>query len=160
VVSHTARLGAVAAGDVLTYSGTTKLVTARTAASKAGWARPETKTIILYPNGATAEGKVRSIEAAPPSGQDQAPQVQIIITLIDPAANAVPGPVKVRHAEQERDGVLTVPVGALLALAEGGYGLELADGRIVAVQTGLFAEGKVEVQGERLEAGTRVRLPK
>jgi putative peptidoglycan binding protein len=160
VVSHTARLGALAAGDVLTYSGTTKLVTARTAAGKAGWARPETKTVILYPNGATAEGRVRQVEAAAPSGADQGPQVQIIIALSEPAANAEPGPVKVRYAEQERADVLTVPVGALLALAEGGYGIELDDGRIVAVQTGLFAEGKVEIQGGGLDAGTKVRLPK
>jgi membrane fusion protein, multidrug efflux system len=59
----------------------------------------------------------------------------------------------------ERKDVLTVPVGALLALAEGGYGLEVVEGsttRIVAVETGLFADGKVEVSGSGIADGTTV----
>jgi hypothetical protein len=60
----------------------------------------------------------------------------------------------------ERADVLTVPVNALLALAEGGYGLELVnpDGttEIVAVETGLFADGRVEVEGPDLDDGLTV----
>jgi hypothetical protein len=53
-----------------------------------------------------------------------------------------------------------VPVTALLALAEGGYGLEVVaeDGTTstVPVDTGLFAEGKVEVSSPEIEEGTVV----
>jgi hypothetical protein len=53
-----------------------------------------------------------------------------------------------------------VPVSALLALAEGGYGLEVVrdDGttKIVRVDTGLFADGKVEVRGAGIGEGTVV----
>jgi len=58
--------------------------------------------------------------------------------------------------------VLTVPVAALLALAEGGYGLEVVDGgrsSITAVETGLFADGRVEVSGSGIAAGTTVGVP-
>ena len=51
---------------------------------------------------------------------------------------------------------------ALLALAEGGYAVEVErDGRrqLIGVDTGLFAEGQVEVEGEGLQAGDRVVVP-
>jgi multidrug efflux system membrane fusion protein len=62
----------------------------------------------------------------------------------------------------EREDVLTVPVAALLALREGGYGVEVVEGtstRIVAVDTGLFAGGRVEVTGEGLTEGMTVGMP-
>jgi multidrug efflux pump subunit AcrA (membrane-fusion protein) len=62
----------------------------------------------------------------------------------------------------ERKNVLTVPVAALLALAEGGYGVQVVDGattRIVTVETGLFADGKVEITGGGLTPGTTVGMP-
>ena len=59
--------------------------------------------------------------------------------------------------------MLTVPVNALLALAEGGYGVRVVDGtpagRIVAVSAGLFARGQVEVTGDGLDVGTEVEVP-
>jgi hypothetical protein len=53
-----------------------------------------------------------------------------------------------------------VPVSALLALSEGGYGLEVVDDdgttSIVSVTTGLFADGKVQVEGDGITEGTVV----
>jgi peptidoglycan hydrolase-like protein with peptidoglycan-binding domain len=63
-------------------------------------------------------------------------------------------------AIDERTDVLLVPVNALLALSEGGYGLEIVDDdgatSIVAVTTGLFADGKVQVDGDEIAEGTVV----
>ncbi|MFI9149251.1 peptidoglycan-binding protein [Streptomyces sp. NPDC053367] len=90
-----------------------------------------------------------------------------------------PGPVDIRYTAERRENVLAVPVVALLALAEGGYGLEVVEDtghtgdtpgpgagtdpggrtRIVPVETGLFAEGLVEVRGAGLAEGTRVGMP-
>ena len=57
-------------------------------------------------------------------------------------------------------GVLAVPVSALLALAGGGYGLEVVTPsgahRLVGVAAGLFASGQVQVSGPGITAGTRV----
>ena len=56
------------------------------------------------------------------------------------------------------EGVLAVPVEAVLALAEGGYAVEVDDGtarRLVGVELGVFADGMVEVTGE-LSPGDQV----
>ena len=56
--------------------------------------------------------------------------------------------------------VLAVPISALLALAGGGYGLEVVGPwghhTLVGVRTGVFAGGDVEVSGRGLAPGTRV----
>jgi hypothetical protein len=58
-----------------------------------------------------------------------------------------------------------VPVGALLALAGGGYAVEVVDAsglhHLVAVTVGLFddAQGIVQVNGSGLSAGQRVVVP-
>ena len=64
--------------------------------------------------------------------------------------------IQVAFTAEVRKGVLTVPVGALLALREGGYCLQLPDGRLIAVQTGLFAGGDVEVSGDGVQEGMTV----
>ena len=58
--------------------------------------------------------------------------------------------------------MLAVPVAALLALAGGGYGVEVVEPsghhRLVGVTTGVFAGGKVQVLGRGLEPGTKVAV--
>ncbi len=52
--------------------------------------------------------------------------------------------------------VLTVPTQALLALASGGYALQLPDGRLLAVRTGIVQGGDIEVSGPGVYGGLRV----
>ena len=85
------------------------------------------------------------------------------MSLIDPesVSGVDDGPVNVRLVVGERKDVLVVPVGALLALAEGGFGLEIIDGvssRVVAVEAGLFASGNVEVSGPAIAEGMTVGM--
>ena len=72
-------------------------------------------------------------------------------------------PVKVGITTDSRKRVLAVPINALLALAEGGYGVRVVDGaepgRIVAVTPGLFSRGMVEVSGDGIVEGTQVEVP-
>ncbi len=59
--------------------------------------------------------------------------------------------------------VLSVPVSALLALVEGGYAIEIPEGdgtRLVGVETGMFADGFVEISGAGLQAGMEVVVPR
>jgi hypothetical protein len=69
-------------------------------------------------------------------------------------------PVQVSLATQSVSGVLAVPVTALLALAGGGYGVEIVTGagtdRLVGVQTGIYAGGQVAITGPGIAAGVKV----
>jgi peptidoglycan hydrolase-like protein with peptidoglycan-binding domain len=128
-----------------------------------------TKLTVVVPGGdeitgrvsATRIVKVGSGEAGEGSGggtTDSESIVQVEVALARAPADLVGTPVDVIVAVDRRADVLFVPVNALLALAEGGYGLEVVrdDGttKIVRVDTGLFANGKVEVRGAGIAEGT------
>jgi hypothetical protein len=90
---------------------------------------------------------------------------QVTIGLDDPAlaSGLDEAPVDVDVVTDEALGVKAVPVTALLALAEGGYAVEVVDGpgdtHLVGVEAGLFADGWVEVTGDGLEVGDQVVVP-
>jgi peptidoglycan hydrolase-like protein with peptidoglycan-binding domain len=130
-----------------------------------------TKVTVVLPGGdeiagtvsATRIVKVASGEAGEGSGggtTDSESIVQVEIALARAPDELVGTPVEVIVAIDQRADVLRVPVSALLALAEGGYGVEVVrdDGttKIVRVDTGLFADGKVEVRGAGIAEGTVV----
>ncbi|MDP1819740.1 MAG: hypothetical protein Q8K58_07560 [Acidimicrobiales bacterium] len=57
-----------------------------------------------------------------------------------------------------------MPVTALLALAEGGYAVELVSGagsgaRLVPVEVGTHADGWVGIEGDGIEPGAAVVVP-
>ena len=94
---------------------------------------------------------------------EQAGTATLPVTLALTDAPTVPDgtPVEVHVEIAAADGVLAVPVEAVLALAEGGYAVEVADGpttRLVGVTLGVFADGMVEISGD-LEAGAEVVVP-
>jgi peptidoglycan hydrolase-like protein with peptidoglycan-binding domain len=117
-----------------------------------------------------AEGTISRVETiTSTSGQGNQPSTSYVATIeIDAdsdgaeevAAQADGSPVSVELAGRTAEDVLSVPVTALLALAEGGYGLEVVDSdsstRIIAVTPGLFADGRVEVAAEGLAEGMTV----
>jgi peptidoglycan hydrolase-like protein with peptidoglycan-binding domain len=178
VQAHLVRPGAAAPAAALEYTATTKVVTVAADAAAAGWAVKGTKVTVRLPDGERVAGAVRSVgaeavggsnDAGGESGSDGgsgAGRATVRVTVSIAAQRSLRrwerGPVEVRYVEQERRDVLTVPVPALLALAEGGYGVELVvDGgtRLVAVETGMFAGGRVEVRGAGIDAGMTVRVP-
>lgn len=70
--------------------------------------------------------------------------------------------VDVELVSESRNDVLSVPVMALLALAEGGFAIEVVTGRttaLVPVETGLFGSGRVGISGHGLAEGIRVGVP-
>ena len=99
-----------------------------------------------------------------PAGSEVVTVIKVTVAVADQKAFAGldEASIDVAFTASRRENVLTVPVAALLALAEGGYGVEVVDGsatRIVAVRTGLFARGRVEVSGGGLAEGMTVGMP-
>jgi hypothetical protein len=167
VNSRTAQVGAVVqpGSVILDITGTTRVATVDLDVADQRLARKGATVKVSMPDGSVVNGKITGVETTviPATGQEDA-QTKVVVTI------GFSGPVKAMDASAvtgsfvaaERPNVLTVPVAALLALAEGGYGLQVVDGtttHIVAVETGLFADGKVEVSGDGLTAGTKVGMP-
>ncbi|MER6099436.1 peptidoglycan-binding protein [Streptomyces sp. NPDC001728] len=158
------RLGAAAGDNALTYTGTTRKVVVDASAQDASWAVRGTEVTVGLPDGTPVRGKVASVggEATAPEGADGPPTVPVTVTVADQRAlgRLESGPVTVEYVGRRRENVLAVPVAALVALAEGGHGLETEDGRFVTARTGLFADGMVEVSGPALREGLKVRIPR
>lgn len=138
-------------------TGTTMLVTVET--DDVQWAERGVEVQVTLPNHRTATGRVVSVAAGSESSEMGGSGMQEVrIGLNHPRKNAGTGPVTVRYVSAEQTNVLIVPVTSLVALAEGGYAVELADGQLVGVKPGLYADGFVEVTGD-LEVGTEIRGP-
>ncbi|MER5830911.1 peptidoglycan-binding protein [Streptomyces sp. NPDC002130] len=162
------RLGSPATDDVLRYTGTSRKVVVNASAAEDSWAVRGAAVTIGLPDGKSVKGEVASVgksatapEGGGGEGDSAAPTVPVTITIKDQKSvgRLESAPVTVEYVGRERADVLTVPVAALVALAEGGHGLETADGRFVAVKTGLFADGRVEVSGSAVREGMNVRIP-
>ena len=109
-------------------------------------------------------GKVAEAPAADTPEEEVTPTIDVTIRLLGRVGTGLDqAPVDVLIAKESKRDVLAVPVSALLALAGGGYAVEVEDGtgtRLVAVEPGLQADGYVEVSGDGLAAGTRVVVPR
>jgi peptidoglycan hydrolase-like protein with peptidoglycan-binding domain len=123
------------------------------------------KVTVTLPDGKTIKGTVGSISkkvtTTPSSDGGNKSTVGVDIDLGRDAAGALTqSPVTVALENGHRDNVLTVPLTALLALSEGGYGVQVIrpDGTstLVPVTTGMFADGQVEVSGTGLRQGQTV----
>lgn len=162
--------GSPAAVPLLSYTGVIRTVTVDLDVAKQHLVRQGTAATVTLPDGRSITAKVASVgtvASAPPSADNAAGQgspdgpatIEVVLTLADQKALGTldAAPVDVTLVSETRENVLAVPVGALVALAEGGYGVQVVDGNrtsYVAVETGMFADGKVEVTG--IEEGTVV----
>ncbi|GAA2886836.1 peptidoglycan-binding protein [Actinoplanes cyaneus] len=129
-------------------------------------ARKGAKVDVTLPDGSTVPAKISGVETTveesdDPNGEDET-KISVTIGFTRAPAGLDEAAVTVLFVASQRENVLTVPVNALLALSEGGYGLQVVDGattEVVAVETGLFADGRVEVSGGDLAEGTKVGVP-
>ena len=124
-----------------------------------------TVTVPVNPNlPPTTVGESVSIvlpsQASVPGTISAAGSAQLTVTPKGATGTGVNVQVQVSLAVQTARDVLAVPVSALLALAGGGYGLEVVGPwgahHLVGVTAGLFASGQVQVSGPDITAGTRV----
>ncbi|GAA2977820.1 peptidoglycan-binding protein [Actinokineospora diospyrosa] len=143
-------------GELLEYTGSARVVTVDLDLADQAIAVKGTAVTVGLPGGKSLQGKVAATATVVDEGNgpDAQPSTELRVTITPDDEAALTGldqaSVDVGFVASRRENVLTVPVGALLALAEGGYGVEVVDGgtgRVVAVETGLFAAGRVEVTG-------------
>ena len=98
------------------------------------------------------------------AGSNSSATVTVTITLDHTPAGAAldQAPVNVNITSERAVNVLAVPVDALLALADGGFGVQVVTGNtshLVGVTTGLYSATMVQVSGPALTAGIRVEVP-
>ena len=152
---------------ILKVTSTNRSVKVELDAAKQSTVKVGDEVDVKLPSGRTTKGRVASVgtvattKGSPPNTKSV---IEVVVTLDDPSAagSVDEAPVKVGFVTGSAKGVLTVPVNALLALREGGYGVRVVEGatsRIVAVKTGLFAKGMVEVSGDGLAEGQQVEVP-
>jgi peptidoglycan hydrolase-like protein with peptidoglycan-binding domain len=166
VASVKAALGDQASGPLLTYTGTTRTVAVALDVALQSIAKQGAAATVTLPDNKTVQGTVSSVGtvANPASGNNPATvDVTVGITDQNTLGTFDSAPVDVTLVSAQAQNVLSVPVSALVALAEGGYGVQVVEGdstKYVAVKTGMFAGGRVEISGEGIQAGTVVGIPK
>jgi peptidoglycan hydrolase-like protein with peptidoglycan-binding domain len=159
---------AVAPGaQVLDVSSTEQVVTVQLEADRQDLVSRGDRVTVEMPDGSVMRGtitEVGRVAQTDPEDEEADPFIEVTLSLGQAAGRALDqAPVDVGiQVERARD-VLAVPVYALLALAEGGYALEvISEGggtQLVGIETGLVADGWVEVSGSGIDEGTRVVVP-
>jgi peptidoglycan hydrolase-like protein with peptidoglycan-binding domain len=171
-------------GTVLTATSTTPIVVVDLDVSEEYLVKPGDAVTVVLPDGTSTVGghieTVGTVATCPggggigtgsagqspcsSSGSDNTPTVTVTITLdsTPPEATLDQAPVNVNITTEHVDNVLAVPVNALLALAGGGYGVDVVTGKtshLTGVTTGLFSDTLVQVSGPGIAVGTLVEVP-
>ena len=155
-------------GGVLSITGTARVAVVEMEIGDQRLAKKGAKVEVTLPDGNTTAATIADVETVvvPADNPDGEDTTAIKVTITFPAGKAPKGldaaAIDVAFTSATAKDVLTVPVTALLALSEGGYGVEVVQGSstsIVAVETGMFADGKVEISGTGISEGTVVGVP-
>ncbi len=168
-----ATLGSAAppGATVLRATSTRRDVTINLSADQQSTVKAGDKVTITLPDNRTTPGRVSSVGtvATTPTGggSDSTPTIAVDVALTHPTASGGwdKAPVLVSITTASVKNALVVPVTALVALAGGGYAVEVVGGdgvhQLVAVSLGLFddAHGLVQVTGAGLRLGQRVVVP-
>lgn len=160
-------LGQTAAETVLTWTGTSVRGYADLTTSQAQQVATGTEVDLTLPDSTTVAGTVAAVEPARTGEDGLETGPTLVVDLPDQEALADVGlpAVKITLPAQEADDALVVPVTALLALAEGGYALEVvnpgepARTTLVPVEVGLVADARAQVITEDVDEGAQVVVP-
>jgi peptidoglycan hydrolase-like protein with peptidoglycan-binding domain len=164
--------------ELMKVSSLRRIVTVDLEADRQTLVHRGDKVLVDLPDGRSATGRISSVgrvatssgddgggdSGGDGSGQDSTPTIEVKIALGKRARSGSldQAPVDVEVESRSAENVLAVPVAALLAREGGGYALEVVGSagrrRLVRVETGLFADGLVEVNGGGLREGMRVAV--
>jgi HlyD family secretion protein/Putative peptidoglycan binding domain len=172
VTSLSAQLGGQAGGPIMTATSTTRQVSVNLDADQQSQVKAGDRVTITLPDNSTTPGVVSSVGtvATTPTSNGSSNNTATVSVHIKPTRPIDTGrldqaPVQVAITTATVRDALVVPVNALLALAGGGYAVEVADSdgthRLVPVSPGLFddAADLVQATGTGLAAGQHVVVP-
>lgn len=172
VIDRVASVGDAAGSGLVTVASQNRIVTVDLDETDARYATVGAPVTVTLPNGTELPGKISALETVVSGGQENpdgtgaenTTKLRVTVAPDDPEALPTAGAstAKVSFTADSREDVLTVPVSALLALTEGGYGVEIVKGKkskLVGVETGLFADGRVEIEGKGISEGDKVVIP-
>jgi peptidoglycan hydrolase-like protein with peptidoglycan-binding domain len=171
VVSVAAHLADPANGPVLAYAGITRMVSIDLDVALQNLVKQGLPATITLPDGTTVNGTLATVGTVATAGQDNGGQeqnqpatIEVTVAVDDQARLGTldQAPVAVSIVAATVHNALTVPVAALVALAEGGYGVQVVTGptsHYVAVTLGMFAGGRVQITGGDITAGMLVVVP-
>jgi len=168
-------------GQLLAATSTVPVVTAAVPVGQEYLVRSGEQVTVTLPDGVTTTPgvitSVSSVASAAQSGPSAGPssgpggggqggqptiQVTVGLTQLRAAGNLDQAPVTVNIVSAQVRAVLAVPISALVALAGGGYAVQVVHGSatwLVAVRTGLFSDTLVQVSGTGLAVGQNVEVP-
>jgi peptidoglycan hydrolase-like protein with peptidoglycan-binding domain len=160
------QLGDPANGQVLSYSGTTRAVQIPLDAALQSMAKKGSVATVTLPDGTNVAGTIATVGSVAVAGRlatDPA-TIDVTVTVADQSKLGTldQAPVTVALVAATVENVLTVPVAALVALADGGTGVQAVTGstsHYVTVQLGMFANGRVQITGDAIVEGTLVGVP-
>ena len=157
--------------EVIDTTSTRRIVAIDLDADKQSLVKRRDKVSVELPDGSTIRGRIASVgkvaEVAQSSqdDQDSAPTIEVLVALGRGSKTGAfnEAPVDVSLAKETAKHVLSVPVSALLALAEGGYAVEVVNGdgttRLVRVDPGMYADSFVAITGRGIKEGMKVVVP-
>ncbi len=130
---------------------------------------------VEFPDGTVSTGtvvEVGTVASSPTGTPGETPTVDISIRVDDIPASVdsfVSIPVTLRVVDTQIDDAFVVPTSALVALAEGGYALEIVTApatagtpamtTLIAIEPTLYTDGFVVVTGDEVAAGLDVVVP-
>ncbi|MFI5887795.1 peptidoglycan-binding protein [Streptomyces sp. NPDC051554] len=172
-------IGDALSGDVLTWTGTDRVISVDLPVQYAELAKQGGNTTVTLPDNTTVTAVVTDIGTPTSSSDSSDPASSGDSSGSDSSKATIPVELKVKDAKKigsyqaasvsvefasaRRDNVLAVPISALYALPEGGYAVEVVTGAKTeyrSVKLGMFGNGKVEVSGVGITEGTVVGVPK
>lgn len=150
---------------ILAAASADKVVTFNLPAADQGVVDVGDTVVVQLPDGTEVPGTVDDVATVATLAPNGDAAFEVTVLLDDPgvAADLDEAPVDVDVVSDSVEDVVAVPVTALLALAEGGYAVEVDAGggstRLVAVDPGFYANGLVEITADGLDVGDRVVIP-
>jgi peptidoglycan hydrolase-like protein with peptidoglycan-binding domain len=169
-----ATLGGALAGELLTWTGTARMVEVDLDTQYEDLVKDGTKASVKLPDGTTVGAEVSRVgtaatAASSPAGGNSGSgtgdaTLPVDLTVKDQSrlGRYQAAPVEVTLTAETHEDVLAVPVNALIARPGGGYAVQAVTASGVedrAVEVGLFADGLVEVSGAGITAGVKVGIP-